>query len=229
MTTFTDDTFNFFAALRFNNNREFFHDNREWYRTSVREPALHLAEKLAPYMRDLDPLLETRPNKAVSRINRDIRFSHDKSPYRDYIWLAFRRPQPEKSTTMGAYFDLSDNGASFGIGIYRENRPLMNGLRRAILTDWKALDACILRAEREFTLHCEVFKRKKLPEGLSERQKLWYSMRSFYFEKEIADFDLLKSDTLAEYIMHSLEDTKPLYRYISRIAPLENDPWEEIV
>ena len=37
---YTEDTRAFFMALRFNNNREFFLNNREWYLRSVREPSL---------------------------------------------------------------------------------------------------------------------------------------------------------------------------------------------
>ena len=41
---YTEDTRAFFMALRFNNNREFFLNNREWYLRSVREPSLALGE-----------------------------------------------------------------------------------------------------------------------------------------------------------------------------------------
>ena len=48
--------------------------------------------------------MELRPNRIVSRINRDVRFSRDKSPYRDHIWLSFRRPGEEGKNRIGAYF-----------------------------------------------------------------------------------------------------------------------------
>lgn len=82
---FTDQTFEFFMAIRFNNNRDFFHENHDWYFNHVRTPALDLAESLMDTVEKIDPDLERRPHKVVSRINRDIRFSNDKSPYRDYI------------------------------------------------------------------------------------------------------------------------------------------------
>lgn len=89
---FTEQTFEFFMAIRFNNNREFFLENHDWYQSSVRTPCLDLAAALGESVNALDPELETRPTKVLSRINRDVRFSNDKSPYRDYLWLAFRRP-----------------------------------------------------------------------------------------------------------------------------------------
>ena len=109
---FSDDTFEFLMALSFNNNREFFHANHDWYVNGLRKPALELAGALGDCVRAICPELETRPEKVVSRINRDLRFSNDKTPYRDYIWLAFRRPREDRNTTIGAYFDLSCSGAS---------------------------------------------------------------------------------------------------------------------
>ncbi len=129
---FGKETFEFFTAIRFNNNRAFFLENRDWYRRAVREPALELAAALAGAVRDLDPALETRPEKVVSRINRDVRFSKDKSPYRDSIWLAFRRPGVERATTLGVYFDIGADGCCYGMGYYDENRAQMNALRRQI-------------------------------------------------------------------------------------------------
>ena len=43
---YSDETFEFFMAIRFNNNADFFHSNRDWYLRGVREPSLALAEAL---------------------------------------------------------------------------------------------------------------------------------------------------------------------------------------
>lgn len=82
---YSDETFEFFMAIGFNNNVDFFHSNHDWYLRGVREPSLRLAEALSPVIEEIDDSLERRPNRVVSRINRDIRFSKDKSPYRDYL------------------------------------------------------------------------------------------------------------------------------------------------
>ena len=88
---FTDETFEFFMAIRFNNNTEFFHSNHDWYQRAVRTPCLELAAALSEAVGAVDDEIELRPNRVVSRINRDLRFSRDKSPYRDYMWLKLRR------------------------------------------------------------------------------------------------------------------------------------------
>ncbi len=208
-------------AIRFNNNREFFLENHGWYEDSVRTPARALASALGDAVREIDPALETRPEKAVSRINRDVRFSKDKSPYRDYIWIAFRKPGADRGTTMGLYFDISDQGASYGMGFYDENRPLMNALRRRILIEPEKVLEAADSALDEFTLHANAFRRMAIPPEVPDALRVWYALKGFYVEKEIADFDLIRSPALAGEVAKGFLHLKPLYRYISSLTPEE--------
>ena len=216
---YSDETFEFFMAIRFNNNRAFFQENHDWYLRAVREPSLALAQELSDVVEDLDPDLERRPNRVVSRINRDIRFSKDKSPYRDYIWLAFRRPGEERATTLGVYFDIDDERANFGMGFYKENSGIMSALRARMdavpgemLALWRDL-------RDEFILYPRPNKRLKVPENIPEELHDWYTARGFYVEHPIYDFDLIRSPALAEEIKRGYQRLKPLYRYILDLQP----------
>ena len=220
-TGYTDETFEFFMAIKFNNNMEFFHSNHDWYVRAVREPSLQLAAALSDVVEKMDDDLERRPNKVVSRINRDIRFSRDKSPYRDYIWLAFRKPGVPHGTTLGVYFDISADGASYGMGFYDENKPLMDAFRRKLeaapeefLEIWGGI-------KDEFTLHPKSYKRMKIPDSIPENARIWYNLKGFYVEKELNDFGLLKSGALADEIIAGYEKLIPMYRYFYGIAPDE--------
>ncbi len=219
---FSDRTFEYFMAIRFNNNRAFFLENHGWYEEAVRTPMRELAMALSSCMEALDPELDIRPEKAVSRINRDTRFSNDKSPYRDYMWLSFRRPGIERKTTIGAYFDVSLDGASYGMGIYDENRPYMNGLRHALLTEEDAFLAAWLPAKERFTLQGSRFKRMPVPETLGAEAALWYPMRGFYVERELNDFDLLRSPALVQEIESGFALLTPLYRWLRAIQEIDN-------
>lgn len=218
---FTDETFEFFMAIKFNNNREFFLENHDWYRRAVREPALQLATELSDAIEKLDDSLERRPNKVVSRINRDIRFSYDKSPYRDYIWLAFRKPGERHGTTLGVYFDISAEGASCGMGFYDENRPMMNAHRAALERDAGSFLALWHDIKDDFTLHAKSYKRMKIPESIPEEARQWYNLKGFYVEKELNDFRLLKSRDLLHVLEDAYEKLIPMYRYFHGIMPEE--------
>jgi uncharacterized protein (TIGR02453 family) len=153
-------------AIRFNNNADFFHANHDWYKNAVREPSLALAEALAPVIEEIDDAFERRPNRVVSRINRDIRFSNDKSPYRDYLWLSFRRPKEdrERHGIPGFYMDIGVSGSSYGMGFYWPNKPLLNALRRRMTLEPDALTAILEPIEEQFTLHGDFYKRMPVPE-----------------------------------------------------------------
>ena len=221
MNTFSDDTFNFFAAIRFNNNRQFFHENHDWYAQNVREPALHLASELAPVVADIDPHLIVLPNRVVCHINRDIRFSKDKSPYRDYLWLGFHRPGEEKNNTLGIYFDISDTYSSFGWGLYIQNKPYWNGVKRALEKDEDTFLQLLNRAETSFTAEIAAYKKNTAPEGMDERTKKWYMAKNFTMYQKIEDYNLLKSEQLGEYIAQHLQNAKGLYQWLNAVVPME--------
>lgn len=219
---YNDETFEFFMAIQFNNNTDFFHANHDWYLRGVRQPSLALAEALSPTAEDIDENLERRPNRVVSRINRDIRFSNDKSPYRDYIWLSFHLPKEDRSESAGLYFDLSASGASCGMGYYRASKPLMNALRRRMVTEPDVLTALMEPLLLEFTLFTDNYKRMAIPEGVPEILRQLYPTKGFYFEKPLNDFGLLKSPALADEIARSYRLLKPMYRYLRTLTPEED-------
>ncbi len=218
---FTSRTDEFFMAIRFNNNMQFFHENHDWYEEAIRNPLKELAADLGPAVELLDPRLERRPQKVVSRINRDIRFSNDKSPYRDYMWLSFRPPRTEQSGTLGLYFDISATSSSYGMGIYNENRPLMNGLRRLLAADAEPFLAAARPAMREFTLFGSAFKRMKVPPSVPEEAKPWYPLRGFWIEKDLSRTDI-STPALVDEIARGIALMTPLYRYILEIEPIDD-------
>lgn len=219
---YNDETFEFFMAIRFNNNADFFHSNRDWYLRGVREPSLALAEALSETVEAIDASLERRPNRVVSRINRDIRFSNDKSPYRDYIWLSFRRPKDERVNSAELYFDLSATGGSFGMGYYRATKPLMNALRRRMVTEPDRVAELMTPVLSEFTLSTDNYRRMVVPEELPDILRPLYPTRGFYFSKPLNDFALLKSPALAEEIARGYRLLTPMHQYLQTLTPEED-------
>ena len=229
---FTDETFEFFMAIRFNNNADFFHDNHDWYMRAVRRPCMELAGALSDVIESIDDSLDCRPNRVVSRINRDIRFSNDKSPYRDHIWLGYHRmidaPRDRRHIdptlfTPGFYFEIRAEGGFCGMGMYNENRPLMNGLRRRMVNEPEAFLERWLPVRDDFPAWLRSFKRMRLPDGLSPELAEWYPVRSFYVEKSIPDFSLLKSPGLVDALAADYRKLSPLYWYICETPPVPDE------
>ena len=219
---FTDETFDFLTAIGFNNNTEFFHGNHDWYLRAVREPCLQLAEALSGVAEEVDEAIERRPNRVVSRINRDLRYSRDKSPYRDRMWLSFQRPAEVKYTAPGLYFEITPRGASCGLGFYEAERLRMNGLRRLLRVEPEAFLSLWQPLNDDYVTMLDGYKRMKLPEGLDPALRDWYRVRRFYLDREMDDFRLLKSPELVDWLAGCFRQLAPFYRYIAAIEPVQD-------
>ena len=129
-TGFTDETIQFLLDLKFHNNSTYFHEQHDRYVETVQTPFYELINDLADDMRKIDPLMETRPYKCLSRIHRDTRFSRDKSPYRDHHWFLFRRAAEPRDKSLFYYFEFGPDRLGWGMGIWGENRELMDLFRK---------------------------------------------------------------------------------------------------
>jgi hypothetical protein len=82
MTCFTTDFNAFFMDLAKNNNKEWFDANRKRYESSVKKPFHAFVGEAIQRIGKLDRTVAIEPKEAIFRINRDIRFSKDKTPYK---------------------------------------------------------------------------------------------------------------------------------------------------
>ena len=129
-TGFTDQTIQFFLDLRFHNYTEYFHEHHDRYVETVQQPFYSLIEDLAPAVQKIDPMMEVRPHKCLSRIHRDTRFSKDKSPYRDHLWFLFRRAGEQREKAVFLYGEFGPDRLDWGFGIWGENREAMDIFRK---------------------------------------------------------------------------------------------------
>lgn len=117
---FTRDTFQFFRELGKNNRKAWMDENRERYQACVVQPFRRLLEELSPSVlrlnNDFDVAGRTGAN--FSRINRDIRFAKDKTPYKTQMYLKFGLPAPEDRETGQLYVGLSTDTVTAGFRIY---------------------------------------------------------------------------------------------------------------
>lgn len=107
----------FFLGLRMNNNKAFFDAHRKDYEAVVKAPMLALLSDLEPEF--------GRPHR-VSRPNRDIRFSADKSPYKLNIYADLER---------GGYVSLDADGLVAAGGLYHVEDAQLKRMREAIAAD----------------------------------------------------------------------------------------------
>ena len=89
--------------LKRHNNRPWFLKHKEIYEQKVKAPMVELVLALGSEIRSFAPELAVDPSRAIYRIYRDTRFSHDKSPYKTQIAASF--PHRGVSACGGAGFE----------------------------------------------------------------------------------------------------------------------------
>jgi uncharacterized protein (TIGR02453 family) len=135
MQYFTDDFFDFFNELSDNNSKEWFDSNRERYVASIREPFKKLVKELSEELLPEHPTLNTNPSNAIFRINRDIRFSKDKTPYKDFISAVISPEGKKGNESTGFYFELRTTGVNIYSGMYMPSTQDLYAIREAIVQD----------------------------------------------------------------------------------------------
>jgi uncharacterized protein (TIGR02453 family) len=132
---FTRATFQFIRDLARNNRKVWMDANRERYQQTVVQPFRRLLEELSPTMLKLDPRFDTTGRRGAnfSRINRDIRFAKDKTPYRAQMYLKFSPPFPGGGETGQLYTGVSANSVTVGFRIYAGSKRKQSAL--ALIAD----------------------------------------------------------------------------------------------
>ena len=134
-TGFPPDALEFFVELEANNDRTWWHANRARFEASVRDPMRAM----------LDELEAERGSFRVLRMNRDTRFSRDRTPYK----LA-HAAMAEREGGATLYVQLGREGLFVGGGIYHMARDQLTSFRAAIDdgTSGTALEAAVATIRR---------------------------------------------------------------------------------
>lgn len=127
----TKDTLQFLEDLKNNNHRDWFQANQDRYE-SYKQDYRNTVEEFLNVMKPLDENLEQLEFKDCSyRINRDIRFSKDKTPYKTHmgIWMC----EGKKNTNLAGYYVHIEPESGFaGGGLYMPEAGELKKVRREI-------------------------------------------------------------------------------------------------
>ena len=127
---FTAEIFRFFKDLKRHNKKTWMDTNRERYRETVTKPFRRLLEELSPALLELNPNFDVaaRGGRNFSRINRDIRFAKDKTPYRAQMYVKCSVPLPGEMEGGEMYLGISAETVTCGFRIYavpkRKHSPI---------------------------------------------------------------------------------------------------------
>jgi len=131
---FGPGTRKFLAGLERNNSKPWFDKHRADYDTHYLQPAQSFVAALGAKLTSISPELtaEPRVNGSIFRVNRDVRFSRDKTPYKPHIDLWFWEGNDRAGGSPGFFMRLRHDRLFLGTGIHGFPKPQLDRYRAAV-------------------------------------------------------------------------------------------------
>ena len=205
MQYFNSDFLEFFKELAANNHKGWFDENRKRYEKEVKEPFKKFVGDLIEELKSkFEPELLIAPKDAIYRINRDIRFAKDKTPYKTNV-SALISPRGRKAYSYAAnYFELSPEHLGIYGGMYGGSTQDILAMRTH-LANYMSKYEKIIGNKRFRDLYPEGIKgeaQKRLPKELKEmgdKYPVLYN-KQFYYNATM-DPEIIISDNLMNTVL----------------------------
>lgn len=209
---------NFFKELAANNNSEWFNTNRKRYENDVKIPFQKLvADVLAELVKADKNLAGTKFTDCIFRINRDIRFSKDKTPYKLHMSAAFAPGGRKNMSYPGFYFEVTPEEINIYSGVYMTDKNHLDELRNLIANNLKTFEKLIASPLFVKKFNGEILgeKQKRIDpkyKDAAEKQPLIFN-KQFYFKGTI-DEKLITADNLPNLFFEYYQAAKPICDFL---------------
>ena len=220
---FSQGAFDFLRGLQKNNKKEWFEAHRSDYEEYLREPSKRFVGAMSAAFADAKLPLIADQKKSLFRINRDIRFSKDKSPYKTHIGIMFPLAGTKDDEWTGMYLGFEPEGkdgvkASIGGGCHMPPGPQLKRIRAKIGAKYKELDT--INSEKNF--RAEYPKGitgygddlKRIPQGFEVDHPAaeWLKMKSYTFGSSLTKKELMSKD-LPKIIVKKVKAAQPALKF----------------
>lgn len=171
-TYFTKEYLSFFKALARNNNKEWFDANKKDYQTHVKKAFESFVGHMIEKMKKKYGLGDLKAADCIFRINRDVRFSKDKSPYKLQMSALITKGGKKNMSGTGLYFEIGPEFLTIYSGMYMPEKSQLEKIRKKIATQTKAFEKIInAKAFVQFFEEPKGERSKILPPELKEPAK----------------------------------------------------------
>ena len=218
----TSATLRFFRDLKRHNHKEWMDANRDRYRTEVVAPFRALLSALAPYVIQLHPGFDTLGRTGVNflRINRDIRFARDKTPYHTHMYLTFPDPGAGDEARTQLYVGISAETVTAGFRAYSMGPAKKSLFRQMVLPRVVANPNWLPRLKKRLGRRYESYwystekgewtKHQGWPLGPAE----WEKLQGWVVRQKFSPSAAARPNFVA-VINHLLRDVYPLFSFVS--------------
>lgn len=213
-TGFPSGAFQFLKDLDKNQDKEWMALHKDTFESTLRAPMGSLVADLSVALLKKGPPLVGDPVRSIFRLNRDIRFSKDKRPYKTSMGAVLSR-DGSKDAPGVLYIHVDPKGSFVAAGFYRLEPPLLHRVRTAMHAQpavWtrleKALAAKGLILDREDAL-------KRIPSGFTSTTPLVddaLKLKSWIVRRELGKADV-SSARLVQTMVDFAQAAAPLLKF----------------
>jgi uncharacterized protein (TIGR02453 family) len=213
-------TLKFLTQLKKNNNKPWFDANRAQYE-AARIDFSNFIQLVIEAVQKTDTTVTGLMSKdCMFRINRDIRFSNDKTPYKAHFGASIKRGG-RKSAFAGYYFHLEPGNSFIGGGMWMPEAPALKNMRQEVDYNWEEFQG--LLQEKNFKkVYGDVYKGTDvslatMPKGYDKENPAaeYLRLKSFIAEAKVDDQELTKA-TLHKKTVAAFEALQPMLNFINR-------------
>lgn len=203
MAYFTKEFSKFLSDLEVNNNRDWFNANKNTFKLYVEEPFKIFIDDVISKIRKIDSKTKLTSKEAIFRIYRDVRFSKDKSPYKNYMSAVVTGAGRKDMTSPGMYLEMKADGITLYCGVYSPDPIQLQNIRYYIAKNIKIFEDHL--ADKNFVTRYKTMlgeKNKVIPADLKEigsKQPLIYN-KQFYFMCSLPKKSMLSEDIVDQVV-----------------------------
>jgi len=213
----------FFTQLKLNNSREWFNANRAIYEADILNPARDFVVAVGEKLRIISSeiVADPRIDRSLFRINRDIRFSKDKSPYKTHLGIFLWEGRAPKLENSGYYLQIDPEEIFLGVGLHIFPKWVLDKYRQAVSDpQWNSSLTEVIAEVHRNGGEIGGDQYKRYPRGysleVSDPDLLLY--KGIYGLTRIHDFNQFKKGDFVEICFNIFQKLSPLHHWLVRLA-----------
>ncbi len=217
---FSPQALRFLRDLKKNNQREWFQARKTVYENELLAPLQALAADVSGAMRRSKIPIGADPRRASFRIYRDVRFSHDKSPYKTNLGT-YLPHNGVRDAPGGLYIHIEPKASFMAVAFYQLDKPLLQRWRAAMAKEPAVFERVLRALERNGTRIAEQEDAlKRMPRGFEAQADSpiakYFRQPSFVASETLSDDDVMDKQ-LIERSVRLAKKAKLLLEYGWRI------------
>ena len=216
----TPETLMLLSENRFRNSRDFYEENKKRIKEGITIPLQQIICALSDTIIEIDEDIPIIPQKMVSRVRRDTRYTKDKHMYRENLWAMFTRDKHALPHFPCMWFEFFPDGYSYGVAMFRYDAKGLAAFRQKLIDKPDEFRRALTSVEiTGAQLFIESFKKNKPDiDKVADDLKLFYNAKDFGFTFHSGDMIKLIDGSIIEELTYAVRAFEPMYKFLAEIT-----------